>query len=127
LSFAADGPAIVRGHRQLLAQAAANLLDNALKYSPEGGAVSMIVSSGEERVYLRVCDNGPGVVAEDRERVVGRFVRLDNSRCMAGSGLGLSLVAAVAKLHGGKLSLEDNAPGLRVVLALPKSIDASGL
>jgi len=120
LSFAGAGPAVVRGHRQLLAQAVANLLDNALKYSPAGGAVRLSVDSDGETVHLRVADNGPGVGAEDRERVLGRFVRLDNSRGEAGSGLGLSLVAAVAKLHGAKLNLEDNAPGLRVVLAFPK-------
>ena len=66
-----------------------------------------------------VTDRGPGVPVSDRERVLGRFVRLEASRSEPGSGLGLSLVAAVARLHGGSLRLEDNEPGLRVILALP--------
>jgi len=125
LSFAAEGPAVMRGHRQLLAQAVANLLDNAVKYSPPGTAVRLSVSGSADWVFLRVCDNGPGVAVEDRDHVLGRFVRLDNSRSKPGSGLGLSLVAAVAKLHGAKLSLEDNAPGLRVTLAFRKSPHAA--
>jgi signal transduction histidine kinase len=68
---------------------------------------------------IMVTDRGPGVPAAERERVLGRFVRLEASRSEPGSGLGLSLVAAVARLHGGSLRLEDNAPGLRVILALP--------
>ncbi len=119
LSFSAQAPALVRGHPQLLAQAVANLLDNAVKYAPEGSDVSMTVSSDERRVHLDVYDSGPGVLAEDRTRVLGRFVRLDNSLGKAGSGLGLSLVASVAKLHGAVLTLGDNAPGLRVTLSFP--------
>ena len=72
-----------------------------------------------------VTDQGPGVPAPERERVLGRFVRLEASRSEPGSGLGLSLVAAVARLHGGTLRLEDNEPGLRIVLALP--IDGNAL
>jgi len=119
LSFVAEGQAIVRGQRQLLAQAVANLLDNAVKYSPAASVVGLEVKKDADRIYLCVSDNGPGVLAKDRERVLGRFVRLDASRSTPGSGLGLSLVAAVAKLHGAALSLEDNAPGLRVTLAFP--------
>lgn len=124
LSFTGDGPAFVRGHHQLLAQAVANLLDNAVKYAPTGSDVGMAVSRDEGRVRLDVYDNGPGVMEEDRARVLGRFVRLDSSRSKAGSGLGLSLVSAVAKLHGAELVLADNAPGLRVTLFFPAS--ASG-
>jgi signal transduction histidine kinase len=119
LSFVAEGQAVVRGQRQLLAQAVANLLDNAVKYSPAASVVCLEVKKDADRIYLCVSDNGPGVLAKDRERVLGRFVRLDASRSTPGSGLGLSLVAAVAKLHGAALSLEDNAPGLRVSLAFP--------
>jgi signal transduction histidine kinase len=71
-----------------------------------------------------VTDRGPGVPSSDRERVLGRFVRLEASRSEPGSGLGLSLVAAVARLHGGSLRLEDNEPGLRITLALPTGSEA---
>jgi signal transduction histidine kinase len=71
-----------------------------------------------------VTDRGPGVPVSDRERVLDRFVRLEASRSEPGSGLGLSLVAAVARLHGGSLRLEDNEPGLRVILALPTNGEA---
>ncbi len=77
-----------------------------------------------DNAEIIVTDRGPGVPAAERERVLGRFVRLEESRSEPGSGLGLSLVAAVARLHGGSLRLEDNEPGLRVVLALPMEGDA---
>lgn len=119
----------VVGAREILAQALTNLLDNAIKYTPEGGAVMLRVrrrSSGE--VEFSVTDTGPGVPEEDRERVVQRFVRLENSRSEPGSGLGLSLVAAVAEAHGGRLELSEGpgvvdgfGPGLRVALVLPRS------
>jgi signal transduction histidine kinase len=118
----------VNGAREILAQALANLLDNAIKYTPAGGAVMLRVrrrSSGE--VEFSVTDTGPGVPEEDRERVVQRFVRLENSRSAPGSGLGLSLVAAVAEAHGGRLELSEGpgiidgfGPGLRVALVLPR-------
>lgn len=117
----------VEGNQPFLAQALSNLLDNALKYTPAGGAVVLRArrrSNGE--IEYSVTDNGPGVPAEDRERVVQRFVRLDNSRTQAGSGLGLSLVTAVAEAHGGRLELDEGpgvfdgrGPGLRVALILP--------
>jgi signal transduction histidine kinase len=116
-----------RGNREFIAQALANLLDNAVKYTAAGGAVMLRVrrrSSGE--VELSVTDTGPGVPEADRERVVERFVRLENSRNAPGAGLGLSLVAAVARAHGGRLELDEGpgsfdgkGPGLRVALVLP--------
>jgi signal transduction histidine kinase len=109
----------IRGHRQLLAQAIANLLDNAIKYSPVGGRVTISLSQPTEPATLSIADDGPGIAAEDRERVLQRFVRLDSSRGSPGSGLGLSLVAAVAKLHEARLDLADNHPGLRVSLSFP--------
>jgi signal transduction histidine kinase len=119
----------VRGNREFLAQALANLLDNAVKYTPAGGAIMLRVrrrSSGE--VEYSVTDTGPGVPDEDRARVVERFVRLENSRNEPGSGLGLSLVAAVAEAHGGRLELAEGpgkvgeiGPGLRVALVLPRA------
>ncbi|MEO3427303.1 ATP-binding protein [Pelagibius sp. CAU 1746] len=110
----------VKGHRQLLGQALSNLLDNAVKYSPAGGHIRVGLAKREDgATELSVADSGAGIPAEDRARVLQRFVRLDASRGTPGSGLGLSLVAAVAKLHGGALTLEDNDPGLRVGLRLP--------
>lgn len=119
----------VRGNREFLAQALANLLDNAVKYTPAGGAIMLRVrrrSSGE--IEFSVTDTGPGVPDEDRSRVVERFVRLENSRSEPGSGLGLSLVAAVAEAHGGRLELSEGpgkvgemGPGLRVALILPRA------
>lgn len=119
----------VRGNREFLAQAVANILDNAVKYTPDGGAIMLRTrrrSSGE--VEISVTDTGPGVPEADRERVVQRFVRLENSRNQPGAGLGLSLVAAVAEAHGGRLELDegpgqvgDQGPGLRVALVLPRA------
>jgi len=115
------------GAREFVAQALANLIDNALKYTPQGGAVMLRArrkSSGE--VEFSITDTGPGVPEEDRARVVQRFVRLENSRSEPGSGLGLSLVAAVAAAHGGRLELDEGpgvvdgkGPGLRVALVFP--------
>lgn len=117
----------IRANRAFLAQALANLIDNAIKYTPAGGAVMLRArrkSSGE--VEYSVTDTGPGVPDDDRDRVVQRFVRLDNSRTEPGSGLGLSLVQAVAEAHGGRLQLDEgpgsvdgSGPGLRVALLLP--------
>jgi signal transduction histidine kinase len=121
----------VRGNRQLLGQAIANLIDNALKYGlvlanqANGHASEVIVRtcSHDGVAEVAVCDRGPGVPESERERVLSRFVRLEASRSEPGSGLGLSLVAAVARLHGGSLRLEDNEPGLRVVFSLPLEND----
>jgi signal transduction histidine kinase len=103
------------GQRQLVAQAIANVTDNAVKYTPEGGIVT-IVTSGTPQPTVIVADTGPGIPKELRERAKERFVRLDAQRSTPGSGLGLSLVEAVARLHDAKLELGDNAPGLRVTL-----------
>lgn len=113
-----DRPVVIRGQEQLLAQALANLVDNAVKYTPDGGEIVVGVSSGEKpgTVELMVADSGPGIPPEDRERVLRRFIRLDWSRSTPGNGLGLSLVDAVTRLHGAKLVIEDNGPGLRIRL-----------
>ncbi|WP_394690001.1 sensor histidine kinase [Hoeflea sp.] len=118
---------VINGNRELLAQALSNLIDNAVKYvgdvpSPQI-TVSLTRESGEIR--LSVTDNGPGVPADRREDVVKRFVRLDESRSKPGTGLGLSLVRAVAALHGGRLELKDGSPGaetnpgLAAIMVLP--------
>ena len=93
-----------------------------------GHASEVVVrtSRRDRLAEIAVCDRGPGVPESERERVLSRFVRLEASRSEPGSGLGLSLVAAVARLHGGTLRLEDNEPGLRVVLSLPLENDAEG-
>ncbi|WP_454915832.1 ATP-binding protein [Xanthobacter sediminis] len=116
-------PVEVHGVRELLAQALSNLLDNAVKYArpPDGARGRITVSVAREGAHalVTVADSGPGIPAEDRERVVERFVRLEASRTRPGSGLGLALVAAVARLHGGELAFADNAPGLSATLRLP--------
>lgn len=113
----------LRGNRELIGQALVNLIENALKYyePAEGkvGRIAVAVRADGGRVLLEVGDNGPGIAPEDRARAVERFVRLEKSRTEPGSGLGLSLVAAVAKLHRGEFRIEDNAPGVRAVIDLP--------
>ena len=129
ISIDAPQPVPVRGNRELISQALANLVDNAIKYAETGpagvnGAPAPIeiTARGEgDRILLCVADHGPGIAPADRGRVVDRFVRLERSRSQPGSGLGLSLASAVAHLHGGELRLEDNKPGLRAVLALPRA------
>jgi signal transduction histidine kinase len=118
---------MVEANQPFLAQALANIIDNAIKYTPVGGAVMLRArrrSSGE--IEFSVTDTGPGVPEEDRERVIQRFVRLDNSRTEPGSGLGLSLVGAVMEAHSGRIVLDEGpgvyngfGPGLRVALVLP--------
>jgi signal transduction histidine kinase len=107
----------MRANRHLLAQALANLLDNAIKYTPAAGRVSLALEHGPTGPSITVADSGPGILEADRKRVLERFVRLDGTRSTPGNGLGLSLVDAVAKLHGATLTLADNRPGLRVSLA----------
>jgi signal transduction histidine kinase len=110
----------------LISQALANLIDNAIKYGAPAqagkGEITLSLTVAADAVHLAVADRGPGIPAADRARVRERFVRLDQSRSRPGTGLGLSLVAAVARLHGGELLIEDNGPGLRVILSLPRSL-----
>jgi signal transduction histidine kinase len=128
LKIDAPAAAPVRGNRELVSQALANLIDNAIKYAgPDGKAngapAEIVVRAGNdgERIAISVADRGPGIPDADRGRVVERFVRLEQSRSEPGSGLGLSLASAVARLHGGELKLEDNHPGLRTTIALPRA------
>jgi signal transduction histidine kinase len=133
----APGPVVLLGHRELISQALANLVDNAIKYTApapllvsdvaparadEAPPTITVTAGGDgDRVVLTVADQGPGIPKEARVRAVERFVRLEQSRSQPGSGLGLSLASAVAHLHGGELSLEDNAPGLRAMIVLPRA------
>ncbi|MEA2998430.1 MAG: hypothetical protein QOK17_263 [Sphingomonadales bacterium] len=109
----------VRGDAELLAQALVNLIENAQSHTPLGTAIEICVEARQGAIMLAVADNGPGVPAEDRERIVERFVRLERSRSTPGHGLGLNLVSAIAALHGGVLRFADNRPGLRAFLELP--------
>lgn len=121
LESAVEPGLTVTGSRELLGQAIVNLVDNALKYGAgeENPQIDVGARRVGDRIEITVADRGPGIAPADRDRVVGRFVRLENSRSRPGSGLGLSMAAAVARLHHGALRIEDNAPGLRVVLSLP--------
>ena len=110
---------ILFGHRQLLAQALSNLLDNALNYASDGREVTLFARAGEGRVLLGVADRGPGIAAADLAEARRRFGRLDSSRSTGGAGLGLALAEAVAHLHQGKLELGDNGPGLSAALSIP--------
>jgi signal transduction histidine kinase len=114
----------MRGDRDLLFQAVANLVDNAIKYTPVGGRIDVALTSDPRGWQIAVSDNGPGIPRDAREKVLQRFFRLESSRTTPGSGLGLSLVAAVAKLHRMPIRLEDNQPGLRVVLEMNVSDQA---
>ncbi|MEQ8825496.1 MAG: HAMP domain-containing sensor histidine kinase [Filomicrobium sp.] len=122
--------ATISANRHLIGQAVINLIDNAIKYSrktaPTNGTSTVaglinvslnITPSG--LAEITIADNGPGISSQDRARATERFVRLDKSRTSPGTGLGLSLVAAVARMHDGELRLEDNGPGLKAILALP--------
>ena len=129
LKVEAPTGAPVRGNRELVSQALSNLVDNAIKYAKpssatmNGAPAEIVVKADSEgdRILLTVADHGPGIPEADRGRVVERFVRLEQSRSEPGSGLGLSLASAVARLHGGELKLEDNQPGLRSTIALPRA------
>jgi signal transduction histidine kinase len=137
----AGGPR-VRANRQLVGQAVANLIDNAIKYGRPssagadggdgptgGGPIRVAVSETVDGVEIAVADRGPGIAPEDRARALKRFVRLERSRTRPGTGLGLSLVTAVARIHGGAVRLTEGAPGasppgLKVVVWLPKRLYA---
>ena len=110
---ASSGTAAIAGNRSLITQALANLVDNAIKYTPAGGRIGISIESRPDGMALVVADSGVGIPPEERARVLERFVRLEASRHSPGSGLGLSLVVAVAKLHDARFELADNNPGLR--------------
>jgi signal transduction histidine kinase len=110
---------LVFGDRDMIQQAVANLLDNALKFSPPASVIRLAGTCGPDGVSITVADAGPGIPDADRDRATERFFRGEAARNTPGSGLGLALVQAVAALHGGVLSLADNNPGLRADLRLP--------
>jgi signal transduction histidine kinase len=122
LKLVSAGPTSMRATRELIGQALANLVDNAVKYAGEGADNPQVVIAVRRKadfVELSVSDNGSGIAEADRARATERFVRLEESRSKPGAGLGLSLVSAVAQLHGGALQFGDNGPGLVAVLRIP--------
>jgi len=124
LAFRSDGPVSISGDPVLLAQALSNLIDNALKYAPVNGAIEVAVfKRSDGTAEVSVSDDGPGIAESEKSKVVERFYRGDASRGTPGVGLGLSLVQAVAKLHGSALALSDRKPGLRAAMTL--ALDAA--
>jgi len=115
-----EGDPVTLGDRNLLASATANLIDNALKYVGSGKTVRIRTTDERDTVSIVVQDDGPGIPAAERSRVVDRFYRLDQSRSLPGNGLGLSIVTAIASLHWGELHLEDAGPGLVARIVLPR-------
>ena len=116
LETATGTGAMIEGNQNLLSQALANLVDNSIKYSAPGARITVSAAEVPKGIELCVADTGPGIPPADRQRVLDRFVRLEESRSPPGTGLGLSLVAAVARLHGAQFVLQDNAPGLKAVI-----------
>ncbi|MDB5690464.1 MAG: hypothetical protein JWL91_2340 [Sphingomonas bacterium] len=116
----------VTGDAELLAQAVTNLVENALTHTPPGSRVSLVLTLGKGGAQLMVADDGPGVPEHERDKVIRRFYRMDRSRHTPGAGLGLALVSAIAVLHGSAVILEDNRPGLRVVLRFSRLAAGSG-
>ncbi len=119
-----SAPVMAHVHRELVGRAIANLVDNALRYGASGGVITLTAAAVGSEAVLTVADRGPGIAEADRAMALKRFGRLDAARGDGGAGLGLSLAASVARLHGGTLVLDDNAPGLAVILTLP--LDTAG-
>lgn len=126
VSIVVDGPRPMPffGSRELIGQAVSNLIDNALKYGSGAGGIRIGLAQDEAEVRLWVQDKGPGIPADRREEAMRKYRRLDDARSTDGSGLGLALVRAVTRLHGGQFILEDNEPGLRAVLHFPRTAGA---
>ena len=114
------------GDSNLIAQTIANLTDNAIKYSPGGGSIHLKLERSDSRVAFEISDTGPGIPEDLHEKVFERLYRLESSRTSQGSGLGLSLVAAVAKSHGLTVKLTDNVPGLNVTILFPNVPEPAG-
>jgi len=121
LKVVGDRPVCITGDRDLLFDAVANLVDNAIKHGRDAGQVTVELNQSDTGAMISVSDDGPGIPIDERQHVFRRFYRLERSRCTPGNGLGLSLVAAVARLHEARIKLLDNAPGLKVELRLPSS------
>jgi signal transduction histidine kinase len=125
ISAAQGSGAQIHGDRELLTQLFANLVENSLRHCPPGTAIELSVTRRQDQVLASVSDNGPGIPADEREKVFRRLYRLDKSRTTPGNGLGLSLVRAIADLHGASIALEDCRPGLAVIISFPLAMPAS--
>jgi signal transduction histidine kinase len=112
-------PLRIFGHRQLIAQALSNLIENALRYAADGREIRLVANEDGKQLTIAVADRGPGIPEDRREEAMRRFGRLDSSRAEGGAGLGLALARAIAELHGGEFKLDDNHPGLIAMLRLP--------
>jgi signal transduction histidine kinase len=126
LSVVAGQPVMVAGDRDLLFDAVANLIDNAIKHGRDAGQVTVEVVQLNGDAVISIADDGPGIPVNESQQVFKRFYRLERSRCMPGNGLGLSLVAAVARLHSARIEMADNAPGLKFKLVFPLLAGADG-
>jgi len=121
---ATHAPAVVRGDRELLLQLFANLIENAIRHCPAGTRISIALAEDADGFRAEVADDGPGIPEDEREKVFRRLYRLERARSTPGSGLGLTLVAAVAELHDAKIALSDKEPGLGVTIVFPKRTSA---
>lgn len=119
LLAAPDSLPVIHGDRELLAQMIANLIENAIRHCPPGTLIELRTHADSQTLHLEVADTGPGIPAEERERVFRRLYRLEKSRTTPGNGLGMSLIKAVVDLHGASIELGDNRPGLIVTLRFP--------
>ncbi len=122
LLVAAEPGVALSGERRLLSQLLVNLIENAMRHTPAGSTVTLSLRQRPEGIELAVLDDGPGIAVQDREVVLRRFARLEQSRSTPGHGLGLSLVAAIAHAHFATLTLVDNAPGLGVIVTFPRPV-----
>ena len=120
VSAVPESPVLISGEKTLLGQVIANLIENALRHTPPGSRIDLALMCHPGHVVLTVADTGPGIPSSEREKVLRRLYRLEHSRTTPGNGLGLSLVAAIADLHGATLAFEDNQPGLRVSVSFPR-------
>jgi signal transduction histidine kinase len=114
----------VTGDRDLIFDAIANLVDNAIKHGRSGGHVIVAIENADGRPLISITDDGPGIPPDEHEHVFRRFYRLEHSRYTPGNGLGLSLVSAVARLHGAQIEMLDNLPGLQFKLRFPPPSNA---
>ena len=119
LEVVGDQRVLVTGDRDLLFDAVANLVDNAIKHGRDAGQVTVEVKESDGGAVISVADDGPGIPVDECQHVFKRFYRLERSRRTPGNGLGLSLVAAVARLHGARIEMVDNGPGLKIQLRFP--------
>jgi signal transduction histidine kinase len=121
LKAAGDGSVLIRADRDLLFEALANLVDNAIKHGRYAGEVTVEVNERDGDAVIEVADDGPGIPPDEHQNVFKRFFRLERSRGTPGNGLGLSLVAAVARLHGARIELSGTAPGFKIALRFPSA------